>query len=732
MIIASENRNVQVVGAVESKVAGIRANRAMLMLLSKQYSDYPWAIVREYGTNMIDGYAELRRVRPGAEFIPPVIKLPTPLFPYIEFTDYGIGMDYDRLWNVFTDYGASTKGDTNEQVGGFGIGAKVANYYEKADVWFVESRYDGMKHILHVTRNADGLPEYHRMPSIPTDEPNGVTVRIPIPQSEWQYFHDAAKRLAMFFPMELRLLADGQEVEYEKRTYILQGTGWGIRQGRGDNTVIVGNVPYPLDVSILCYRTGLDGDLFNYLSLDFAIPVGEVEIAPNREMLIYEDLTINRLKKAVEVFLSELGDLASKQIEDQPTAWEAARVVMEEWRNSGLRRVVGGATWRGIPIDPHLGIGFLMSDIAAQFPEGTKFHFAEIGRNGSRNGSVRISPWNPDTVWISKHHARLNAQGKPEREHYVSPVHNNWIILDDLLKGGHARVRYFLQEQLTYLDYRNRRRAQSSGWALVISGEGLDRDTVSKVFFGMPVLLTSELPEPPAIVRTRQKAKLQRLDPYSTYWSKEEEVNLDEGGFYVRLARSEIIDGDGAFSPYSLDQLRQAAVQIGIFSKAPVIYGIPRTRQNVEKMDGWINFVDYVKEKVTKLLAHNAQGMANDAIWLRVEQHPVGHVLWFVGAELPKGSLGHQIREGIRMAREKRERYQQLRNMASCLRLETKAKEPDKTPMQLLKEAKQRYPMLCLTDLHRNAFTTNEKIAMIVEYVNLMDKLAKEDIASAA
>lgn len=56
---------------------------------------------------------------------------PTSLAQYLEFKDFGIGMSEDTIMTVFTQYGNSTKNDSNDEVGGFGIGSKTAFCYNE-------------------------------------------------------------------------------------------------------------------------------------------------------------------------------------------------------------------------------------------------------------------------------------------------------------------------------------------------------------------------------------------------------------------------------------------------------------------------------------------------------------------------------------------------------------------------------------------------------------------------
>src|SRR5687768_3197895 len=110
MQLYQETRNIVTSGVQATKQFGIKLGAHIMHVLSGLYSDVPWAIVREYGTNMFDAY---QKMPPGAVRRPPVIQAPNIMSPFIEFKDYGRGMDKDEVMNVFTQYGESTKRDSN-------------------------------------------------------------------------------------------------------------------------------------------------------------------------------------------------------------------------------------------------------------------------------------------------------------------------------------------------------------------------------------------------------------------------------------------------------------------------------------------------------------------------------------------------------------------------------------------------------------------------------------------
>ena len=128
MKLRTEKRSIETGGVVESQKFTIRMDAHMASILSGLYSDIPWAIVREYWSNAEDGHAAL--IKQGKTPAKPIeVHVPNRLEPWFAVRDYGIGMDHDTVFNIYTQYGNSLKNDDNVQKGGFGIGAKSAFCY---------------------------------------------------------------------------------------------------------------------------------------------------------------------------------------------------------------------------------------------------------------------------------------------------------------------------------------------------------------------------------------------------------------------------------------------------------------------------------------------------------------------------------------------------------------------------------------------------------------------------
>ena len=595
--VDQQHRKVE--GALESKEAGIRSTVTMMAALAGLYSDPKLAIVREYATNMLDAYTRLKRLRPDAPFWAPVVHLPNALEPYIEFKDFGIGMDYEEVWDIFTDFGGSTKQDSNDEVGGLGLGCKTAFTY--APTWFVESRFDGMMHVIHASKNEVGKPEWHRMASIPTDEPNGVTVRIPVKANDFSEFRERLAKVLAYYPMEVKVVGGSGGFEFKKPVYVLSGTNWGLRQreqyGVNYSHVIMGNIPYKLDLGQFHDYAALSGIDLGDFNLDLTLSVGEADITPSREGLMYTDRTKARVARAVRTFVNEVRAKAEADVAKAETEWEALTLLHGSWGVHSLRQHLAGITWRGQTIDPNVGIRRKRVDLMPKLPAGADLSIETNGDN-----------------------AKLYT-GTPEEVNLTPGGEHQWVYLNDVGRGAKGRIREAVYPQVvgSYGGRRRRRYHRSTARAYVFEGEGLTAERLSELLGGYPVELVSSLPIPFRAQRQagqkRAPVPLKVLGDSDFYDGTVPEDA--ETVFFVRLERNEPMahSTHGQWTTYTLRKLYEGAKAVGLIDHDVLVYGIPRTLAKYEKEEGWVDFLDYIMPLVADKVKEYEKDIATVAAW---------------------------------------------------------------------------------------------------------------------
>ena len=119
MKLAQAPQDVQIGGSFEtSQFAVGDINFIVDMFADKVYTKKERAVIRELACNAHDSH-----VMAGTTDVPFDVHLPTQLESWFSIRDYGTGLSDRDIRNVFSGIGISTKRDSNEVIGCFGIGS---------------------------------------------------------------------------------------------------------------------------------------------------------------------------------------------------------------------------------------------------------------------------------------------------------------------------------------------------------------------------------------------------------------------------------------------------------------------------------------------------------------------------------------------------------------------------------------------------------------------------------
>ncbi|HRY01596.1 MAG TPA: ATP-binding protein [Beijerinckiaceae bacterium] len=201
---------VEVYGAKDVRQFEIDDNPSIYHLMSEiVYTKLPLAIVREYLTNGWDSHKEAGT---------------THLFLEVHFSenparilikDRGTGLDFDGMNRVFRYYFRTTKDDNPEATGRLGIGSKVA--FTCTTMFTAIGVKDGRRHVFAIHLGEKRRPHVATMTPVPdglpTDEPNGVTIDIPLTDnSDIKVFQTYVQDLQRASAMKIRMFVSGKEI----------------------------------------------------------------------------------------------------------------------------------------------------------------------------------------------------------------------------------------------------------------------------------------------------------------------------------------------------------------------------------------------------------------------------------------------------------------------------------------------------------------------------------------
>jgi hypothetical protein len=344
MIIADKINQIERIGGGESRNFSIQVSRKAFQILSDLYSNKYLAIVRELGCNAVDSHAAA-----GKKDVPIYIHLPNTFEPYLEIRDFGTGISQDDIFSIYSSYFTSTKSKSNDAIGCLGLGSKSPFCY--TDNFTVTSRYGGTKTVYLAYFDQSGAPTLTIASEEEDNEGNGVSIQIPVKDSDFQQFESAAKSAFRWFDVKPNIVNCVIDWDKEKGNVILSGKDWFLLEresnvrystARSGNYAIMGGVNYPINLSSVYEGGNNDCQLENCV---IRFDIGELDVTPSRESISYDDRTIENIKAKLSIVSQEICEVTNKAILDCKFIDEAARVYYG--LPIYLQNIIGRFTWKG-------------------------------------------------------------------------------------------------------------------------------------------------------------------------------------------------------------------------------------------------------------------------------------------------------------------------------------------------------------------------------------------------
>ena len=309
MILEKDYTEVVTSGFSEEKVAQICTTPAMLRLLSSGlYSDKISAFIREWSTNAYDAMVEAGTIK-DKTFI---VHLPTKLEPWFSIRDYGNGLSQSAMENNFSNFGDSTKTNSNLYNGSFGIGSKSGLSYTRD--FTITSHHNGIKTFYNYGLNDENIPVLSTAFSQPSDEPSGLEIQIAISQEDITEVQRKAELIYRYFDKRPET---NVELEYHELPRLLEGDNWFLTKpdtrklsygGYSTQTtptrVVMGNVIYPITATGLTSASPIYP--LTYVPFVITVQIGDVQMTPSRETLEMTPKTLKFLEDKYEEIKKEL------------------------------------------------------------------------------------------------------------------------------------------------------------------------------------------------------------------------------------------------------------------------------------------------------------------------------------------------------------------------------------------------------------------------------------------
>lgn len=311
---------------------------SVMQILIRNYNSPELATLREWVSNAHDSHVEA-----GVK-TPVKVTLPSRFSQNLIVEDFGVGMSYDQVRNVYASFLNSTKSDDNLGIGGFGIGGKSA--LAISDQYTMIAVKDGLKNVFVFERSSKGgLSVKAVVRDKPTDEGNGVKVTV-VASNGWNFNeHQINDVLNGWRPEEVEIVGGKFEsvftdaIEFKNgviKSAILDGKtesgnryGYGYRSGYSKTRVLVGPVSYPMPDKVhQALRSHDNYEFAKFIDAtrgDFALKmnIGDVTFPSSREVI--EPTTENTVAivAALKKFYADVQGYINAKVKNLKTIEEA-------------------------------------------------------------------------------------------------------------------------------------------------------------------------------------------------------------------------------------------------------------------------------------------------------------------------------------------------------------------------------------------------------------------------
>lgn len=354
MIIQDKETTLETIGTIQDEAQfKMRNSQKAFQILSSLYSDKPLAIVRELGCNAMDSH-----IASGQPNRPFAIHIPNALEPWLTIQDFGTGISHENIYEIYSVYFASTKTNTNTQVGMLGLGSKSPFCY--SDNFTITSIHDGVKRIYNAYFNQSGMPTISLASQENTTDANGVAIQIPIKQNDIGDFTQAVFKAFRFF--DVKPTITGGSIDWTDKANF-EGSFWKSYSSLNNSYAVMGGVTYPIDI----YKLDHDHyDIARKAGLVIHFNIGELDVTPSRESLMYHDWVVKALNEKITLVKKDFVTKVEEQVKNSPNlldAMKALYLLSNQWSFLNSSMINGKVMWKGIEItEPRKSIKKICQD----------------------------------------------------------------------------------------------------------------------------------------------------------------------------------------------------------------------------------------------------------------------------------------------------------------------------------------------------------------------------------
>lgn len=341
------------VAKIDSQASGFLNNTqfgigdaAMVMevLRNQLYNDPLFSCIREYLCNARDANREANNASPIEVILPTYSNL------FLTISDCGPGISPERMSNIFTQFGMSTKRHTNELTGGFGLGGKSGFAY--SDTFNIISVTDGFIRNYTAYIDSSRLGAMTLLKEEITDAPNGTSIVIPIKKEDLDRCKIIIKAITYFWSVRPNffqsqynsnneLIKSSCDIGYNEHEQVLyEGDNWYCVKDNKANSlqrygssnklyILIDEIPYDIDVGKFDYN--IQSKISALISNNFRIKFnnGELSLAASRDTINYDQKTIKAIISKYEIIANDISIKINEAVSKNSTYLDALIHILE-------------------------------------------------------------------------------------------------------------------------------------------------------------------------------------------------------------------------------------------------------------------------------------------------------------------------------------------------------------------------------------------------------------------
>lgn len=318
MIIEQEKSSVTTNIAKSSSFKIQASAKAFEILSSNIYKNKVKAVIREISCNALDAHTMI-----GSD-APIEVHLPTYLEKWFSVRDFGPGIPEDKMEDIYTTYFYSDKNDTNDLIGGLGLGTKSPLCL--ADSFTVTNYRDGYKLVYTCFKNENKEPQISLLSKTESDEPSGLEVKLFVPNYMIEEFEHNSVEVYRFFEKTPNINNEDVASKIQERKMV-----W-IENFcvATDRTVyiVMGNVCYEVPMS---YDFNVPGKGL-YIKAD----IGTVNFDPGREYVTLDEKSKDFVKGKISEFKKVVEKIANEELDAIACPFERGRTYYEKYSSFNI------------------------------------------------------------------------------------------------------------------------------------------------------------------------------------------------------------------------------------------------------------------------------------------------------------------------------------------------------------------------------------------------------------